>query len=97
MAAPVTGDDFGAQNGLLISPDMVKAFLLPYYQDVVGKARRRQPRRLFLHIDSDGWAEPAIPLYRAAGMDVMSPFEVAFPAVPSAAVVSSSLASSSSA
>jgi len=71
------GEDICYNHGLLISPDMVKEFLLPYYQDVVGKARRRQQQKLYLHVDTDGWAEPAIPLYLEAGMDVMSPWEVA--------------------
>jgi uroporphyrinogen decarboxylase len=71
------GEDICYNHGMLISPTMYREFLLPHYQDVIGKARRRQHRRLFFHVDTDGWAGPAIPLYREAGMDVMSPFEVA--------------------
>ena len=71
------GEDICYNHGLLISPDMVREFLLPHYQDVVGKARTRQSQKLCFHVDTDGWAEPAIPLYREASMDVMSPWEVA--------------------
>jgi len=71
------GEDICYKNGLLISPDMVREFLLPYYQDVVGKARRRQKRRLYFNVDTDGWAVPAVPLYLEAGMDIMDPWEVA--------------------
>ena len=71
------GEDICYNHGPLISPEMYREFLLPYYQDIVGKARGRQARHLFFHVDTDGWAGPAIPLYREAGMDVMSPFEVA--------------------
>jgi uroporphyrinogen decarboxylase len=71
------GEDICYVKGLLISPDMVREFLLPYYQDVVGKARRRQSRKIYFNVDTDGWAEPAIPLYREVGMDVMDPWEVA--------------------
>jgi len=71
------GEDICYNHGLLISPEMVREFLLPHFQDVVGKARARQERRLFFHVDTDGWAEPAVPLYLEAGMDVMSPWEVA--------------------
>jgi uroporphyrinogen decarboxylase len=71
------GEDICYNHGLLISPDMIREFLLPCYQEVVGKARRRQTRRLYMLVDTDGWAEPAIPLYLEAGMDVMCPFEVA--------------------
>ena len=71
------GEDICYNHGLLISPDMVRQFLLPYYQDVVGKARARQTQKFYFHVDTDGWAEPAVPLYLEAGMDVMSPWEVA--------------------
>jgi len=71
------GEDICYNHGPLISPDMIREFLLPYYQEVVGGARARQKRRLYLFVDSDGWVEPIIPLYVEAGMDVMTPFEVA--------------------
>jgi len=70
-------EDICYNHGLLISPDMVREFLVPYYQDVVGNVRQRQEQKLYFSVDSDGWVEPAIPLYVEAGMDVMSPFEVA--------------------
>lgn len=71
------GEDICYNHGLLISPDMVREFLLPYYQEVVGRARARQSARLYFNVDTDGWAEPAVPLYLAAGMDIMDPWEVA--------------------
>ncbi len=71
------GEDICYVKGLLISPDMVREFLLPYYQDVLTAARGRQSRRLYFNVDTDGWAEPAIPLYLEAGMDIMDPWEVA--------------------
>jgi hypothetical protein len=71
------GEDICYNHGLLISPDMVRTFLLPYYCDVVSGARARQKEKLYFFVDSDGWAVPAIPLYREVGMDGMFPFEVA--------------------
>ncbi len=71
------GEDICYNHGLLISPDMVREFLLPHYQEVVGRARRRQKRTFYFHVDTDGWAVPAVPLYLEAGMDAMSPWEVA--------------------
>jgi len=70
-------EDICYNHGLLISPNMVKEFLLPYYQQVVGNARARQKRKLYYHVDTDGWAEPAVPLYTSVGADAMSPWEVA--------------------
>jgi uroporphyrinogen decarboxylase len=71
------GEDICYNHGLLISPDMVHEFLLPYYHDVVSGARARQKQKLYFFVDTDGWAGPAIPLYREVGMDGMFPFEVA--------------------
>ena len=71
------GEDICYVKGLLISPDMVREFLMPYDLDVVGKARARQTRRLYFNVDTDGWAVPAVPLYLEAGMDIMDPWEVA--------------------
>lgn len=74
-------EDICYNHGSLISPAMMKEFLLPYYQQVIANLKSRQidrSRHLYVQIDTDGFADPVIPLYREAiGMDVMSPFEVA--------------------
>jgi len=70
-------EDICYNAGMLISPAMLDEFLLPYYQQLIGSARARQKGRIGLHIDTDGKCMPAIPLYLKAGMDMMSPFEVA--------------------
>jgi len=73
-------EDICYHGGALISPDMMREFLLPYYQTLLTGIRRRQidkNRHLYIQIDTDGFADPVIPLYREIGMDVMSPFEVA--------------------
>lgn len=64
----------------LISPDMIKEFLFPYYQQIISNIKKRQidkNRHLFIQLDTDGHAPSVIPLYQKLGMDVMSPFEVA--------------------
>jgi hypothetical protein len=74
-------EDICYNHGLLLSPDMMREFLIPYYQELIARTRRRQidrSRHLYLQIDTDGFADPSIPIYRKEiGMDVMSPFEVA--------------------
>lgn len=73
-------EDICYNRGLLISPDMMREFLFPYYQQLITNIRRRQldkDRHLYVHVDTDGDARAAIPVYREIGMDVMSPFEVA--------------------
>ena len=75
------GEDICYKGGSLISPRMMEEFLFPYYQQLTAniKARQLDPaRHLYVQVDTDGFADPVIPLYREAiGMDVMSPFEVA--------------------
>lgn len=75
------GEDICYNKGPLCSPDTVREFLFPYYQQLLEGVRSRQldrSRRLHVHVDTDGRAETVVPLYREAiGMDVMSPFEVA--------------------
>ncbi len=74
------GEDICFNHGPLISPDMIREFLFPYYREIIENIRRRQidkTRHLYIQIDTDGKAVPVIPLYQDIGMDVMSPFEVA--------------------
>ena len=74
-------EDICFNHGTLISPDMIRRFLLPYYQQLISNVKARQldrTRHLYIQVDSDGFAVPIIQLYmEAIGMDVMSPFEVA--------------------
>ena len=73
-------EDICYNNGSLISPDMMREFLFPYYQQLIANIRSRQidkSRHLYIQIDTDGDAVPVIPVYQEIGMDVMSPFEVA--------------------
>jgi len=74
-------EDICYNHGPLVSPDMMKQFLLPYYEQLVANVKSRQidrERHLFVQIDTDGYAPPTIPVYQESiGMDVMSPFEVA--------------------
>jgi len=73
-------EDICYNHGTLISPDMIREFLFPYYQQLITNIKKRQldrDRHLYFQVDTDGFAIPAIPLYREISMDYMSPFEVA--------------------
>lgn len=74
-------EDICYRNGCLISPDMLREFLFPYYQQLITNMKRRQidrRRHLYVQVDSDGNVASIIPLYmKEASLDVMSPFEVA--------------------
>jgi len=71
------GEDICYNHGLLISPDKVREFIFPYYQQLLANMRSRQKRRIYFQIDTDGNCDEALDLYRSIGMDVLSPFEVA--------------------
>ncbi len=75
------GEDICYNHGPLISVDMMKEFLFPYYQQLIENMKSRQidkERHLFVHVDTDGLATPVIEPYKEAiGMDAMDPFEVA--------------------
>jgi len=72
-------EDICYKSGALISPDMMRSFLFPYYQELIKNVKRRQRdnRKMFLQIDTDGDCRGVIPIYKELGMDYMSPFEVA--------------------
>lgn len=73
-------EDICYRKGPLISPEMMRGILFPYYRQLIANIRSRQldpDRHLYLQIDTDGFADPVIPVYQELGMDAMSPFEVA--------------------
>ena len=73
-------EDICYNVGPLLSPEMIREFLFPYYRKLIDNIRSRQldaERHLYIQIDTDGNAVPVIPAYMEIGMDAMSPFEVA--------------------
>lgn len=73
-------EDICYNTGALISPEMMREFLLPYYQQLYTNMKKRNPdpnRKLHLQIDTDGHCDCVIDLYREIGCDYMSPFEAA--------------------
>jgi hypothetical protein len=75
------GEDICYNHGPLISPDMIREFLFPYYQQLISNARARQShdgRKIYIQLDTDGDCRPVIDLYREGiGMDMIDPFEAA--------------------
>jgi hypothetical protein len=74
------GEDICYNHGPLISPEMIREFIFPYYQQLIANIKKRQidkSRHLYFHVDTDGYADSVIPLYTKLGMDFMCPFEVA--------------------
>jgi len=71
------GEDICYNHGPLISPAMMREFLMPYYRDLYQTLRAGQKETLHFEIDTDGDCRPVIPVFQEIGVDAMSPFEVA--------------------
>jgi len=67
-------EDMAYNAGPLISPAMVRKFMLPRYRRVVDFGRRHGVH--FFCLDTDGRMESLIPVFVDAGIDVLYPFEV---------------------
>jgi len=73
-------EDICYNMGPLMSPNMMREFLFPYYRQLIDNIKTRQidkTRHLYLQIDSDGDCRPVMPVYQELGCDYFSPFEVA--------------------
>lgn len=68
-------EDMAFKNGPFISPSMFREFLTPYYRRTVSAARARG-QTLFWQ-DSDGNVDALIPLWLEAGVNLITPLEVA--------------------
>ncbi len=68
-------EDMSFKNGPLISPAMVREFMLPYYRQIIACLKSLTGCRVL--VDSDGDVRQLIPLFLEAGVDGMLPFEAA--------------------
>ena len=64
----LTGDDFGAQNGLLMGADMWRTFLKPGFAEYIGIIRRHQA--IAMH-HTCGSVVPIIPDMIESGLDIL--------------------------
>lgn len=68
-------EDMSYKTGSLISPEMVKEFMVPRYKRITELLRKNGIDIIFL--DSDGNIEELIPLWLEAGINGVYPLEVA--------------------
>lgn len=68
-------EDMAYNNGPLISPDLVREYMLPRYKRVVEYLRGRGVK--WICLDSDGQIDELIPIWLEAGIDLLYPFEAA--------------------
>jgi len=69
-----TGDDFGAQNGMLISPKMWRDIFKPRFREVWSELKAANPDVLIMY-HSDGAVAPILPDLIEIGMDVFNPVQ----------------------
>jgi hypothetical protein len=67
-------EDMSGKQGSLISPAMVREFMMPCYQRIVDFARRHGVR--VVSVDTDGDCSELVPIMMAHGVNVFMPFEV---------------------
>ena len=69
-----TGDDFGMQTGLLISPEQYRRFFKPRQRAFFDYVKRRSNAKVFMH--NDGAIYPLIPDFIEIGVDILNPVQV---------------------
>jgi uroporphyrinogen decarboxylase len=67
-------EDMAYKNGPLISPQLVRTFMLPYYRQLIDHTRLLGCDIII--VDSDGDVSLLVPLFLEAGVNAMLPFEV---------------------
>ena len=67
-------EDMAYKTAPLISPGMVRKYMLPRYRKVIDYGRSRGVN--FFALDSDGNVDALIPVWMDAGIDILYPFEV---------------------
>ena len=68
-------EDMSGKQGSLISPAMVREFMLPNYRRIADFCKDRGIE--VLSVDTDGNVDELVPLFLSAGVNFIFPFEVA--------------------
>lgn len=67
-------EDMSGRHGSLISPDMVRSFMMPCYDRIADFAKRHRVE--IVSVDTDGDCSELVPIMMDHGMTMMFPFEV---------------------
>ena len=71
--AYLTGTDFGAQNGPLVSPQTYRDLFLPFHKQVNDWVHRNTTWKTFIHSCGSVWA--LVEDFIAAGFDILNPVQ----------------------
>lgn len=67
-------EDMCYKNGSMISDEMFKEFLSPYYKRLINFLKNHGIKNII--VDSDGYVEDVIPLFLECGVTGLMPFEI---------------------
>jgi len=67
-------EDMAYNGGSLISPSIFKEFMAPYYKKLIDFAKSKGIK--YFIVDTDGYVEDLIPLFKNVGMTGFLPFEI---------------------
>lgn len=67
-------EDMAYRGGSLVSPSIFKEFMSPYYKKLTDFAKSKGIKHFI--VDSDGYIEKLIPLFREVGITGFQPFEI---------------------
>jgi len=70
----LTGTDFGAQEGLLISKEIYKKIFKPFHKRANDRIHQNTRWKTFIH--SCGCVEPLIEDFIEAGFDILNPVQI---------------------
>jgi len=65
-------DDLGNADGLLISPDLIREFFIPWYEELVQIVHSRGG---YVHLHSHGNISPVLHDFVSIGIDIINPFD----------------------
>ncbi len=65
-------DDLGNADGLLISPDLIREFFIPWYEELVQIVHSSGG---YVHLHSHGNISPVLPDFVSIGIDIINPFD----------------------
>ena len=65
-------DDLGNADGLILSPELIRGFFLPWYEELVHRIHAKGG---YLHLHSHGNIRELLPDFAAMGVDILNPFD----------------------
>jgi uroporphyrinogen decarboxylase len=66
-------DDLGTADALILSPELIREFFFPWYEELVGLVHDKGG---YLHLHSHGNTRQLLPDLATMGVDILNPFDI---------------------